>query len=76
MQKFKTYLLIKLDEQLDIIENSSQGNLTEYQCGYIAGINYLLDLIINYKESSEKQKTSNESKPHIKPGFRLFSKRK
>lgn len=76
MQNLKTYLLGNLTEQLDIIENSSQGNLTEYQCGYIAGINYLLDLIINYKDSSEKQKIPGENKPHIKPGFRLFAKRK
>lgn len=76
MQKFKTYLLNKLEEQLDIIENSSQGNLTEYQLGYIAAINFLLDLIINYKDSSEKQKTLVNDKPHIKPGFRLFAKRK
>ena len=75
MNKFINYICDRLTEQLDIIENSSQGNLTEYQCGYIAGINYLLDLIINYKDSSEKN-TSNENKPHIKPGFRLFAKRK
>lgn len=76
MNKFINYICDKLTEQLDIIENSSQGNLTEYQCGYIAGINYLLDLIINYKESSEKQKIPVNEKPHIKPGFRLFAKRK
>lgn len=72
----KDYLLKELEKQLDIIENSSYNSLTEYQLGYIAAINYLLDIIINYKDSNEKQKTSNESKPHIKPGFRLFSKRK
>lgn len=76
MDKFKTHLLSKLEEQLDIIENSSYNNLSEYQLGYIAAINFLLDLIINYKESSEKQKTPGENKPHIKPGFRLFAKRK
>lgn len=75
MSKFINYICDKLEEQLDIIENSSQGNLSEYQLGYIAAINFLLDLIINYKDS-EKQKTPNESKTIIKPGFRLFSKRK
>lgn len=71
----KDYLLKELEKQLDIIENSSYNNLSEYQLGYIAAISFLLDLIINYKDGSEKQKTSNE-KPHIKPGFRLFAKRK
>ena len=76
MNKFIKFICDRLTEQLDIIENSSYKSLTEYQLGYIAAINYLLDLIINYKDSSEKQKIPNESKPHIKPGFRLFSKRK
>lgn len=76
MNKFINYICDKLTEQLDIIGNSSYKSLNEYQLGYIAAINFLLDLIINYKDSSEKQKTPNENKPHIKPGFRLFAKRK
>ena len=74
--KFIKFICDRLTEQLDIIENSSNGNLNDYQLGYIAAINFLLDLIINYKDSSEKQKTPVNDKPHIKPGFRLFAKRK
>ena len=74
--KFIKFICDRLTEQLDIIENSSNGNLNDYQLGYIAAINFLLDLIINYKDSSEKQTITGENKPHIKPGFRLFAKRK
>ena len=74
--KFIKFICDRLTEQLDIIENSSYKSLTEYQLGYIAAINYLLDLIINYKDSSGKQKTPVNDKSHIKPGFRLFAKRK
>lgn len=77
MQKFKTYLLNKLDEQLDIIENSSQGNLTEYQAGYISALNFLIDLIMSYKDniSGENKTTKYQEKTVIKPGFRPFQKR-
>ncbi len=74
----KKYLLDNLSQQLDIIENSSYETLTEYQAGYISALNYLLDLIIGYKDntSNENKATKFQEKTTIKPGFRLFAKRK
>lgn len=68
MQKFKTYLLENLEKQLDIIENSCYETLTEYQAGYISALNFLIDLILNYNDSSNERRPQKEA-ANITPGW-------
>lgn len=59
-------ILKELENRIDIIENASCGNLTEFQCGYLAAMNEFIDLLIR-----EKEKLKPDPGKKITPGFTL-----
>lgn len=62
-------ILKELENRIDIIENASRGNLTEFQCGYLASMNEFIDLLIREKEKSSPDPIKKEVV--MSPGFTL-----
>ena len=62
-------ILKELENRIDIIENASCGNLTEFQCGYLAAMNEFIDLLIREKEKFKPDPIKKEVV--MSPGFTL-----
>jgi len=62
------YITEKIEQQLQYIEKSQFQEFTDYQLGYIAALNFVLDSIIEYQ-------CKEDEKPVITEGWKPFSKR-
>ena len=62
-------ILKELENRIDIIENASCGNLTEFQCGYLAAMNEFIDLLIREKEKNKPDPIKKDVV--MSPGFTL-----